>query len=153
MKSSPLRVFIGPLNLCRSFTGILKISMKKFGALNCCFLGFFSEFSGFELATFRPLHMLKCLIVHQVELQWLEHWWRVYHGCFKLVLESLGKTSSHADFGYLGWLFFLILNMVYYVYSLKSPRWGDSDDNIQYTNMLKKTEKISFLRLLSRRCD
>ena len=28
-----------------------------------------------------------------VELQWLEHWWLVYHGCFELVLESLGKLS------------------------------------------------------------
>ena len=27
-----------------------------------------------------------------VELQWLEHRWLVYHGCFELVLESLGKT-------------------------------------------------------------
>ena len=26
-----------------------------------------------------------------VELQWLEHRWLVYHGCFELVLESLGK--------------------------------------------------------------
>ena len=25
-----------------------------------------------------------------VKLQWLEHQWLVYHGCFELVLESLG---------------------------------------------------------------
>ena len=30
---------------------------------------------------------------YTVELQWLEHWWLVYHGCFELVLESLGKKS------------------------------------------------------------
>ena len=34
-----------------------------------------------------------------VELQWLEHWWLVYHGCFELVLESLGKNPLAADLG------------------------------------------------------
>ena len=32
-----------------------------------------------------------------VELQWLEHGWRVNHGCFELVLESLGKNPIAAD--------------------------------------------------------
>ena len=32
-----------------------------------------------------------------VELQWLEHQWLVYHGCFERVLESLGKTPIAAD--------------------------------------------------------
>ena len=32
-----------------------------------------------------------------VELQWLEHSWLVYHSCFKLVLEYLGKNSIAAD--------------------------------------------------------
>ena len=30
-------------------------------------------------------------LVTTEELQWLEHWWDVYHGCFKLILESLQK--------------------------------------------------------------
>ena len=30
-------------------------------------------------------------ITSTVELQWLEHGWLVWHGCFELVLESLGK--------------------------------------------------------------
>ena len=34
-----------------------------------------------------------------VELQWLEQWWLTYHGYFELILESLGKNSSHADLG------------------------------------------------------
>ena len=34
-----------------------------------------------------------------VELQWLEHRWLVYHGCFELVLESLGKNPLAADLG------------------------------------------------------
>ena len=34
-----------------------------------------------------------------VELQWLEHWWLVYHGCFELVPESLGKKTLAADLG------------------------------------------------------
>ena len=32
-----------------------------------------------------------------VELQWLEHWWLVYHGCFELVLGSLGTNPVIAD--------------------------------------------------------
>ena len=32
-----------------------------------------------------------------VELQWLEHRWLVYYGCFELVLESLGKHPIAAD--------------------------------------------------------
>ena len=34
-----------------------------------------------------------------VELQWLKHRWLVYHGCFELVLESLGKNCIAADLG------------------------------------------------------
>ena len=34
-----------------------------------------------------------------VELQWLEHSWLVHHGCFELVLESLGKNPIAADLG------------------------------------------------------
>ena len=37
------------------------------------------------------------LLVYTVELQWLEHRWLVYHGCFELVLESLGKNPTSAD--------------------------------------------------------
>ena len=33
-----------------------------------------------------------------VELQWLEHRWLVYHGCFELVLESLGNKSHSCIF-------------------------------------------------------
>ena len=36
---------------------------------------------------------------YTVELQWLEHYWPVYHGCFKLVLVPLGKTPISADLG------------------------------------------------------
>ena len=35
--------------------------------------------------------------LHTVELQWLEHWWLVYHGYFELVLESLRKNPLGAD--------------------------------------------------------
>ena len=34
-----------------------------------------------------------------VELQLLEHWWLAYHGCFELVLRSLGTNSIVADLG------------------------------------------------------
>ena len=36
---------------------------------------------------------------YTVELQWLEHWCLVYHGCFELVLESLGNNPLAADLG------------------------------------------------------
>ena len=35
--------------------------------------------------------------------------------------------------------------MVYCVYSLESPRWGDSNEYTQYTFILKKIEKTSLL--------
>ena len=34
-----------------------------------------------------------------VDLQWLEHWWLVYHGYFELVFEFLGKYPIAADSG------------------------------------------------------
>ena len=43
---------------------------------------------------------VKCAcFLYTVELQWLEHRWLVYHGCFELVLDSLGKNAIAADFG------------------------------------------------------
>ena len=36
-------------------------------------------------------------VTNTVEL--LEHWWLVYHGCFKLILESLGKKPIATDLG------------------------------------------------------
>ena len=35
--------------------------------------------------------------VYTVKLQWLEHWWLIYNGCFEFVLESLGKNPIAAD--------------------------------------------------------
>ena len=34
--------------------------------------------------------------------------------------------------------------MVYCVYSLESPQWGDSNENTQHTFMSKKIEKIPY---------
>ena len=39
----------------------------------------------------------------------------------KFVLESLGNNSKAADLGYFKIIFFLILKMVYCVYSLELP--------------------------------
>ena len=41
--------------------------------------------------------IMNCKILNTVELQWLEHRWLVYHGCFELVLESLGKNPIAAN--------------------------------------------------------
>ena len=38
------------------------------------------------------------MYTYTVELQWLEHRWLVHHGCFELVLESLGKKSHSCRF-------------------------------------------------------
>ena len=46
----------------------------------------------------------------------------VYHGCFDLVLGSLGKNSMAADLGTFRLIFFFILRKIYCVYSLESPR-------------------------------
>ena len=80
--------------------------------------------------------------INTVELQWLEHGWFVYHGCFELVLESLGNTPIAAELGYLGYFF---LFMVYCVYTLESLRSGDSNENTQYTYMLKNRKYISIM--------
>ena len=44
-------------------------------------------------------YIFKSVILHIVELQWLEHRWLVYHGYFKLILESLGNNPIAADLG------------------------------------------------------
>ena len=53
-----------------------------------------------------PVYLLD-KILYTVELQWLEHWWLVYHGCFEHVLESLGKNLQIWD--NLVWFFFFML--------------------------------------------
>ena len=45
----------------------------------------------FAWAMFYDLKYRPTADLNTVELQWLEHWWILYHGCFELVLESLGK--------------------------------------------------------------
>ena len=62
---------------------------------------------------------------YTVELQWLEHWWFVYHGYFELVPES--HSCRHYLIGIFWLIFFLIWIMVCCVYSLETPRWGDSN--------------------------
>ena len=38
-------------------------------------------------------------------------------------------------------IFFVILKMVYYVYSLESPQRGDSNEKTKHTLMFKRIEK------------
>ena len=42
-----------------------------------------------------------------------------------------------------------MLKLVYRLYSLELPRWGDSNENTQHTFMLKKIKKIYLLCLLT----
>ena len=74
-------------------------------------------------------------VSYVVKLQCLQHCWLVYHGCFKLVLESLEKNPTAAGLGYFRVIFFSILKMVYF-------RFGGSNENTQYTIILMKTENI-----------
>ena len=46
--------------------------------------------------TFNPISPK---IENAVELPWFENGWLVYHGCFKLVLESLGINPIAVDSG------------------------------------------------------
>ena len=69
--------------------------------------------------------------IRTVELQWL-----VYHGCFEVVLESLGKIPWLQIWDNLVWFFVFILKTVYCVYLLESPQWGDSNKYTQHTFML-----------------
>ena len=98
-------------------------------------------------------YSLLSIKINTTDLQWPVHWRLVYHGCFELILESFGKNPIAKDLGKLSAIFFFILKYVYCVYSLESPLWGDSNENIQHTFMLKKTEKISLLCLLTWHCD
>ena len=44
------------------------------------------------------------------------------HGCFERVLEFLGKEPIAVDLGKFRVIFIFILEMVYCMYSLESPR-------------------------------
>ena len=93
--------------------------------------------------------MLILYFLDTVDLQWLEHWWLVYHGCLDFVLEFLGKMQQLQVWVTLGWFSFVcILKTVYCVYSLESPHRGDSNENTQDTFMFKRIEKISLLSLV-----
>ena len=96
--------------------------------LLCFLLLFVFNSNKHDCGTWAPLLQLVT-----VELQWLEHWWLVYHGYFELVLESLGKNPLAADLGWFSVIFFFILKTVNCVYSLESPHWGDSNENTQHT--------------------
>ena len=47
----------------------------------------------------KPTKSLFMPFLDTVELQWLEHWWLVYHACLKLIFESLGENPLAADLG------------------------------------------------------
>ena len=76
-----------------------------------------------------------------VYLQWLEHCWLVYQGCFELVLEFLGKIPWLQIWFNLGLFFCFILKKIYCVFSSESTQWGDSNENTQHTFMLKDNQK------------
>ena len=59
----------------------------------------------------------------------------------------LSPSDKHiaADLDHSGFFLFFILEMVCCVYSLESPRRGDSNDNKQHPFMLTKIERISLL--------
>ena len=52
--------------------------------------------------------------------------WNKFHSCKFGIWDNLG------------WFSFLYWKLVYCLYSLESPHWGDFNENTQYTLMLKK---------------
>ena len=49
-------------------------------------------FSGHKMEEFCiNIAVPNSMYCNKVEGQWLEPWWLIYHSCFELVLESLGK--------------------------------------------------------------
>ena len=50
---------------------------------------------------------IKRNITNTVKLQWLEHCWLIYHGCFELVIEPLGKSPIAADSGQFRVIFYV----------------------------------------------
>ena len=59
--------------------------------------------------------------------------------------SPLTKNHPAADLGLIRVIFVFKLKMVYCVFSLESPRWGDSNENTQHTFMLKKWKIIPIL--------
>ena len=120
--------------------------------VKCCTLhthlsiGFCNSQQSFHFLVWGHLYSL-----HQntEELQWLEHWWLIYHSCFELVLESQGKKSQSCRFWIILDDFLFYIEMVYCVYTLESPRWRDSNENTQHAFMLRKIENIFLLCLLA----
>ena len=59
-----------------------------------------------------------------VDLQWLEHKWLVYHGCFELVLESPGKNpiAAHLEKFRVIFLFYIENSMLCVLIRIASMR-------------------------------
>ena len=64
----------------------------------------------------------------------------------ELVIESLGKSPIAADLEFLRMDFFFILKVVFCVYSLDSPLWGDSKEN---TERIFKWRKQKYIPIMS----
>ena len=87
--------------------------------------------------------------MYTVELQWLEHWWLVYHGLFELIFESLRKFFDSLSKQIVREIFVFYYEIVCCVYSLSSHQ-GNSNEYMQHTIILLKIETISinYRRLL-----
>ena len=94
-------------------------------------VGLFTLMRSFLFGRYAPEHpdMLTTLgllymQVSTLELQWLEHCWLVCHGCFKLVLESLGKKSKSCRFGiiYCDFLLYIENHILYVLIRIASIR-------------------------------
>ena len=64
--------------------------------------------------------------LYTLDLQWLEHWWLVYHGCFEIILESLGKNTIAANLEKLRVIFYVengILCVLIRIASVRRFQW------------------------------
>ena len=78
-----------------------------------------------------------------VELQWLEHWWLIYHGLFELIFESLWNFSDSSRKQILRDIFLFYYEIVCCLYSLESIHRVNSNEYAQHTIILLKIENIS----------
>ena len=105
--------------------------------------------NGSELLSKGTITTTQCQNTNTVELQWLEHWWPVYHGLFELIFESLRNSSASSRKQIFRVIFLFYHEIVCCGYSLESPLRGDSNEYTQHTIFMKKIKKIPKLSLFA----
>ena len=126
----------------------LKINLSASFRILICSENQLNPFAAYTITKKGCVHQMKIYKDNAVKLQWLEFRNRSW-----VPRESWYSCIHYYIWDNLGWFSIFILMMVCYMYSLESPRWGDSIENTQHTFMLEIIEKISIICRLTRRSD